>query len=82
MPWGDDTLTIFPTGLSMTGSIGEASGFSEQGWGRAAWGEEPWGDSNSPTVILTDSFLATASLGTLPYAQSEEGWGRDEWGYR
>ena len=78
--WGDDTLTFIPTGLSMTGSVGEASGFSEQGWGRAAWGEEPWGDSNSPTVILTDSFLATASLGTLPYAQSEEGWGRDEWG--
>jgi hypothetical protein len=78
--WGDDTLTFIPTGLSMTGSVGEASGFSEQGWGRAAWGEEPWGDSNSPTVILTDSLLATASLGTLPYAQSEEGWGRDEWG--
>mgnify|MGYP003146641085 CR=1 FL=1 len=78
--WGDASLTAFPTGLSMTGSVGTLSAASEQGWGRAAWGDEPWGDSNSPVVTITTSFGITASLGTLPYAQSEEGWGRDEWG--
>jgi len=77
--WGDDTLSIGLTGLSMTGYVGEATGYSEQGWGRATWGEEPWGDSYSPTVAVS-GFSITASLGTLPYAQSESGWGRDEWG--
>ena len=78
--WGDAGLSIPITGLSMTGSLGTPVAASEQGWGRDTWGNEPWGDSNSPTIILTDSFLTTASLGTLPYAQSESGWGRDEWG--
>jgi|TARA_R110002020_G_scaffold190899_5_gene390532 hypothetical protein len=78
--WGTDTLTFIPTGLSITGSLGTPVAASEQGWGRSTWGNEPWGDSNSPTIILTESLLATASLGTLAYAQSIEGWGRDEWG--
>jgi len=77
--WGDSSLTVTLSSLSITGSVGEATGFSEQGWGRSTWGNEPWGESNSPTVSLS-GFSITASLGTLPYAQSESGWGRDEWG--
>jgi len=78
--WGDESLTIPVTGLSMTGSLGTLAAASEQGWGRSEWGNEPWGDSYSP-VISVSGFAITASLGTLPYAQSESGWGRDEWGY-
>ena len=79
--WGEqNNNTVTLTGLSMTGSVGEAAAYSEQGWGRAEWGDEPWGDSYDPVIAVT-GYSITASLGTLPYAQSEEGWGRDEWGY-
>jgi len=77
--WGTDSLSIIPTGLSMTGSIGSLVAASEQGWGRAGWGEEPWGDSYDPVVDVT-GFAITASLGTLEYSQSIDGWGRDSWG--
>jgi hypothetical protein len=77
--WGDFSLTVVPTGYSITGSVGELAAASEQGWGRSTWGNGPWGDSYSPVVAVT-GYSITASLGTLPYAQSEEGWGRDEWG--
>jgi len=78
--WGNqNNYTLTLTGLSMTGSLGEAAAYSEQGWGRASWGNEPWGESYDP-VVAVSGFSITASLGTLPYAQSEEGWGRDEWG--
>ena len=79
--WGEqNNFTLTLTGLSMTGSVGTATGYAEQGWGRDAWGSEIWGDSYDPVIALT-GFSITAALGTLPYAQSEEGWGRDEWGY-
>tara|TARA_R110002020_G_scaffold31506_3_gene98136 strand:+ start:72 stop:1541 length:1470 start_codon:yes stop_codon:yes gene_type:complete len=78
--WGTDSLSITPTGFSITGSLGEMGAASEQGWGRATWGNQPWGDSDSPVISLTGLSM-TGSLGTLPYAQSEDGWGRDEWGY-
>ena len=78
--WGEqNNYTLTLTGLSMTGSLGEAAAYSEQGWGRAAWGSEIWGDSYDPVIAVT-GYSITASLGTLPYAQSESGWGRDEWG--
>ena len=77
--WGDFSLTVVPTGLSITGSLGTLSASSLQGWGRNTFGNGPWGESNSP-VVSVSGFPITASLGTLPYAQSESGWGRDEWG--
>ena len=82
--WGVEGIHInVPlTGLSITASL-NADGllsYPNTGWGRSEWGEESWGDSHNPVVNLT-GFGITASLGTLPYAQSEEGWGRDEWGY-
>ena len=81
--WGVEGIHIdVPlTGLSITASL-NADGllsYPNTGWGRSEWGEEPWGDSHNPVVNLS-GFGITASLGTLPYAQSEEGWGRDEWG--
>ena len=85
LSWGQNQygsqnhVDVFPTGLSITGSLGEPASYAEQGWGRATWGSEIWGDSYDPVLALT-GFSITASLGTLPYAQSEEGWGRDEWG--
>jgi hypothetical protein len=77
--WGDFSLTVFPSGYSITGSVGELSAYPNTGWGRDFWGEEPWGDSYDPVINLT-GFPITASLGTLPYAQSTSGWGRDTWG--
>jgi hypothetical protein len=77
--WGDFSLTVFPTGYSITGSVGEIAAFPNTGWGRDFWGEEPWGESFDPVINLS-GFAITASLGTLPYAQSTSGWGRDEWG--
>ena len=78
--WGDFSLTVFPTGFSITGTLNDdVAAFPNTGWGRDFYGEEPWGDSYDPVVTL-DSFGITASLGTLPYAQSVEGWGRDSWG--
>ena len=77
--WGDqDTITVSPSGLSITASLGDVLSFPEQGWGSDTWGAENWGESGL-TVTLT-GFSITASLGELPYAASEEGWGRDEWG--
>ena len=81
--WGVEGIHIdVPiTGLSITGSL-NADGllsYPNTGWGRSEWGEEPWGESYNPVINLT-GFGITASLGTLPYAQSESGWGRDEWG--
>ena len=77
--WGDASLTVTLSSLSITGSVGEIAAFPNTGWGRDFWGEEPWGDSFDPVINLS-GFAITASLGTLPYAQSEEGWGRDTWG--
>ena len=78
--WGDFSLTVFPTGFSITGTLNDdVAAFPNTGWGRDFYGEEPWGDSYDPVVTL-DSFGITASLGTLPYAQSVEGWARDSWG--
>ena len=77
--WGTDTLTVIPTGLSMTGSLGTMTAAAEQGWGRSTWGNEPWGDSNSPVVALTGLSM-TASLGTLAYSAATDGWSRLSWG--
>jgi len=77
--WGDQgTLTVRPSGLSITGSIGEAIAYPEQGWGSDTWGAENWGES-ALTIPVT-GYSITASLGTLDYAASIAGWGRDTWG--
>ena len=51
-------------------------------WNQAltTWGQNQWGEQTQIDISLTTSFLATSSLGTLPYAGSIEGWGRDAWG--
>ena len=81
MGWGDDSNTVYLSGLGFSVDLNAAgiSAASENGWGRAAWGEEPWGDSYSPVIPVT-GFDLTTTLGTLAYAQAEDGWGRDEWG--
>ena len=50
-------------------------------WGESGttWGQGDWGNQNNFTVSLTNSLLATGSVGTLP-AYSEQGWGRESWG--
>ena len=78
--WGEqNNNTVTLTGLSMTGSLGEAFFYSEQGWGRDAWGSEIWGENYDPVIPVT-GYSITASLGELPHAGSFEGWGRDSWG--
>ena len=76
--WGDqDTLNVFPTGYSITSTLGEADVYPEQGWGRFAWGQKDWGDNS---VTFTPAGLSmTGNLGTL-VAASEQGWGRATWG--
>ena len=50
-------------------------------WGESGttWGQGDWGNQNNFTVSLTNSLLATGSVGT-PAAYSEQGWGRESWG--
>ena len=50
-------------------------------WGESGttWGQGDWGNQNNYTLILTNSLLATSSLGTLA-SYSEQGWGRESWG--
>jgi hypothetical protein len=78
--WESDTVTVSLTGISSTSTLNSDGvvAFNEQGWGSDAWGDENWGES--AIDIFPTGYSITASLGTLPYAQSEEGWGRDEWG--
>ena len=76
--WGDQgTLTVRPSGLSITGALGDPDSYPEQGWGRFAWGQKDWGD-NSVTYSLTGLSM-TGSVGT-PAASSQQGWGRETWG--
>ena len=76
--WGEqnDNL-VTPAGYSITGSLGEALSYPEEGWGRQGWGDDDWGDF-SLTVFPT-GFSITGSVGA-PSAYSEQGWGRASWG--
>ena len=63
--WGDmGDETVFPTGLSLTSSIGSVTVDAEinTGWGRAAWNDDAWGIQGD--VLLTGQ-QATASVGSI-----------------
>ena len=63
--WGDmGDETIFPTGLSLTSSIGSVTVSTEinTGWGRAAWNDDAWGIQGD--ILLTGQ-SATASVGSI-----------------
>ena len=77
--WGDQgTVTVFPSGLSITATLGEAQSYPEEGWGSDAWGVENWGQTGL-TVPVTGLSI-TATLGDLAYAAALDGWGRGSWG--
>ena len=50
-------------------------------WGESGttWGQGDWGNQNNFTLSLTNSLLATGSVGAA-VAYSEQGWGRETWG--
>ena len=71
--WGElKDATVFPTGQSITSSVGDLIPFPEQGWGRDTWNAESWGES-SFTVELTAPDAITSNLGA-------NGWGNASWG--
>ena len=77
--WGDQsTTTVFPTGFSITSTLGQAEASASSGWGRLKWGQNDWGD-NAISISPT-GFSITASLGDLDYAAALDGWGRGSWG--
>ena len=76
--WGGAGTTIFPTGFSITASLGTLDyAASIAGWGRDSWGENDWGDS-SLSITLT-GLQITGSLGE-PASFPLAGWGRGSWG--
>jgi len=79
--WGQiNDEIVFPTGLSITSSVGTPIAAAQQGWGRDEWGEEPWGESFDP-VAKVSGVSASFSLGTVSVsAQIAVGWGSDGWG--
>ena len=80
--WGQiNDEIVFPTGLSITSSLGTPIASAQQGWGRDEWGEEPWGESFDPVVKVSGLTAITASLGSVSVsAQIAAGWGQDGWG--
>ena len=79
--WGQaNDEIIFPTGLSITASLGTPIASAQQGWGRDEWGEEPWGESFDP-VVKVSGVSASLSIGSVSVsAQIAAGWGQDGWG--
>jgi len=77
--WGQQNVTtvVISSGLSITGTLGDAQSYPEEGWGRSTWGSDDWGDF-SLTVFPT-GFSITGSVGELA-AFPNTGWGRDFWG--
>ena len=79
--WGaQDTVTVSPTGVSATSSVGDGTnmGVPQQGWGGQSWSTGEWGEVNDNTVELTGLSI-TSSIGTV-IAAAAQGWGRAEWG--
>jgi len=51
--WGQQNVTtVYPTGFSITATLGEAQSYPEQGWGSDSWGVENWGQTGL-TVPVT-----------------------------
>ena len=76
--WGElKDATVFPTGQSITSSVGDLIPFPEQGWGRDTWNAESWGES-SFTVELTAPDAMTLDSG--PNGWSNASYGENGWG--
>ena len=76
--WGElRDETVFPTGLSITSSVGDAVAFPEQGLGRDTWNFESWGISGL-TVEVTAPDAMTSNLGANGWSNAsygDNGWG-------
>ena len=62
--WGEqDTVTIIPTGLSSTSSVGDGTnmGVPQTGFGGTSWGNGEWDQVNDNSAVLS-GFGLTASL--------------------
>ena len=76
--WGElSDETVFPTGQSITSSVGDLITFPEQGWGRDTWNFESWGFSGL-TVELTAPDAMTSDSG--PNGWSNGTYGENSWG--
>ena len=71
---------VFPTGLSITSSLGTPIASAQQGWGRDLWGEEPWGESFDPVIKPSGLSITSASGSVSVSTEINTGWGQDEWG--
>ena len=69
--------TVFPTGQSITSSVGDLITFPEQGWSRDTWNFEAWGISGL-TVELTAPDAITSNLGANGWSNAS--WGDNGWG--
>jgi len=69
LKWGQnsygtqDTVNVFPTGLSITSELGSAIASPDRGWGADAWSNGEWGELNDDTAILT-GLSFSAEIGT------------------
>ena len=76
--WGElSDQTVFPTGQSITSSLGDLITFPESGWGRDTWNFESWGFSGL-TVELTAPDAMTSASG--PNGWSNGTYGENSWG--
>ena len=76
--WGElSDQTVFPTGQSITSSLGDLITFPESGWGRDTWNFESWGFSGL-TVELTAPDAMTSDSG--PNGWSNGTYGENSWG--
>mgnify|MGYP003115859256 FL=1 len=69
--------TVFPTGQSITSSVGDLITFPESGWGRDTWNFESWGFSGL-TIELTAPDAMTSDSG--PNGWSNGTYGENSWG--
>ena len=59
--WGENTTTVIPDGLEMTGQL------AGEGWGRSTWGNDAWGEESVVNIEIGEpltGFAITGSLGT------------------
>ena len=63
--WQDDVISVSPTGLSTTASIGTVEAFNTKGWGRDDFGNGAWGVEYSVALSgqQADTTLGTAVHG-------------------
>ena len=80
--WGElGDATVFPTGLSITSSVGDGTnmGVPLTGFGGSTWNSGEWGQVNDNSAVLTGFGLTTSlnSDGLLSFQSN--GWGRNTW---